>query len=50
MEMDKQPKETIADTDEEKLEVFVRSAPRELAKDDIELVAGGVRGHWDPNG
>jgi hypothetical protein len=48
--MDKQPKELIADTDDDDLKVFVRSGPHELAKDDLELDAGGVRGHWDPDG
>lgn len=48
--MDKESKELIANSEDEGLKVYVRSCPRELAKDDLELVAGGVRGHWDPNG
>jgi hypothetical protein len=50
MEMDKQPKELIANAEDDDLKVFVRTSPCELAKDDLELVAGGVRGHWDPMG
>lgn len=48
--MDKQPKESIADTDDQSLKVFVRPGPHELEEDDLDRVAGGVRGHWDPNG
>lgn len=48
--MDKKPKDAIADTEDESVKTFVRPGTRELDQDDLEHVAGGVRGHWDPDG
>jgi hypothetical protein len=50
LEMDKSSKELIARTDDGNLKVFAHSSPRELTMDDLEVVAGGRRGSWDPNG
>jgi hypothetical protein len=50
MNMDNRAKELIASTDDEHLQVFVRSCPHELSKDDLELVAGGKRSKIVPNG
>lgn len=41
MEMDKQSKEAIANTDDAELKVFVR-ASQELEISELELVAGGI--------
>jgi hypothetical protein len=48
--MDNREKELIAATDDEHLQVFVRTCPHELSKGDLELVAGGKRSKIVPNG
>jgi hypothetical protein len=39
--MDRQSKDKIARVDDEALELFVRSSPRDLEPGDLSLVAGG---------
>ncbi|MEA3065621.1 MAG: hypothetical protein QOJ27_2073 [Sphingomonadales bacterium] len=48
--MNNRSKELIASTEDGHLTVFVRSNPRELTMDDLEVVAGGRRGTIDPDG
>lgn len=48
--MNKPVKELIAKSEDERLEVFVRTSPQELSMGDIELVAGGARAMIVPNG
>lgn len=48
--MDKKPKETIANSDEDGLKVFVRTEPPELTSADLDVVAGGAGPRWIPDG
>jgi len=41
MVMDRQSNDTAAKVDDEALELFVRSSPRDLTLGDLDLVAGG---------
>ena len=47
--MNKPVKEIVVSSGDE-LKVFVRPSLQELGKDDLEIVAGGRRAMWDPNG
>jgi len=50
IEMDKRMNEIVAGSDDESLQVFVRSHSHELTLDDLEVVAGGRGARWDPLG
>ena len=50
IEMDKKPKETMANSEEDGLKVFVRATPRELTSADLDVVAGGAGPRWIPDG
>jgi hypothetical protein len=48
--MDRSSKKSIAGTGDEDIKVFVRSSPRVLTTDDLDVVAGGRRDLIVPNG
>jgi len=50
MDVDRQSKDRVANEDDEALELFVRSSPRELEPVDLDRVAGGNGGMMVPNG
>jgi hypothetical protein len=48
--MDKRPKETIANVDDDELKVFVRAPHQELAPGELDRVAGGAGPRIVPEG